>query len=191
MRSTALVIFLFLFASGAAAQACSLTALKENFEKLVVEKSCAFSKGGRKKYDTFSGEPVIDLGNGHIAQKLITGTNCMSRLNLFVSDCSTGQGIVVFGKRVGPVKKSDESGHKTVSSAQGPDATIDLLQEPLGPLGLNSQTTLLDVRRTSIEHNYRAETNLRWFFSRHETRKRIDYTCGCKLYYPDSPGAKL
>lgn len=94
-------------------------------------------------------------------------------------NCSDGTGIVVDGL------------HYASEIAGYTPSSIDLIQKPLGAIELTSETTVSNVEEVATDNWYTFTKEIRDFFARTKDHKRVDYTCGCKLYYPDSPGAKL
>ncbi len=106
-------------------------------------------------------------------------------------DCSIADGIVIGGQLVGSETKIGADGQKVVSHPIGIHESIELIQQPLGPIGLDEQTTLSELQNIAKNQGYRSTSSLDAFFGRTAVQKKVDYTCGCKLYYPDSPGAKL
>ena len=199
MRDVAPTLALVLMSvSASSSAACTVTPANDGRKKLTVEADCAFKNAGYNRHYIFEGDPVVDFGNGRVGQRFISGGQCLTRRNLFLMDCSTGDAIVIGGKRVGEVKvdnesESPETGQKIVTSQPDQQASNDLILEPLGPVRIDARTTVADVMNMAKKYNYRATSNINHFVREHARYKRrdFDYTCGCKLYYPDSPGAKL
>ncbi|WP_299986858.1 hypothetical protein [uncultured Ruegeria sp.] len=161
------------------AVACESAPQNHGFKLKKVLPDCSFEHSGRGKWNYFGGNAVVDIGNGRIGQRIKSGQGCSPRDALFFQDCTTGESIVIEGKYF----NSGIAGHVPTS--------IDLIQKPDGPIGLTSATTVPELEQIPVEHRYSFTKDVQEFFGRTEDHKRIDYTCGCKLYYPDSPGAKL
>ncbi len=192
MRSNSTILLtLVACLTGNAALACSPAPANEGWKFKSVYPDSSFDKAGRGKWNSFRGQPVVDLGNGRIGQRLSSGDACRSQQNLFFMDCSSAEGIVIGGQLVGSETIVGADGKKVVSLPIGVHESIELIQRPLGPIDLSEQTTVPELQSIVKNHRYRSTTSLDTFFGRTVDQKKVDYTCGCKLYYPDSPGAKL
>ncbi|WP_282119189.1 hypothetical protein [Ruegeria atlantica] len=199
MRGFSLTIAIVVLSmNSGSALACTVTAVNEGWKKLEVETSCAFKNAGHGRHYSFSGEPVVDFGNGRVGQRLISGDLCHSRQNLYFPDCSLGESIIITGKRIGPLKtdgeiETENSGPKTLSAPNSTKVSHELTLEPLGPVRISAQTTVTEVLDIATKNNYRATFLISEFFQAFAptTHRHLDSACGCKLYYPDSPGAKL
>ncbi|UUV05017.1 hypothetical protein [Ruegeria sp. YS9] len=161
------------------AMACESAPQNEGFKIKKVLPDCSFRNGGRGQFAIFGGKPVVDIGNGRVGQRIHSGEGCSPDESLFFMNCADGTGIVVEGL------------HYSSEIAGYAPSSIDLIQKPLGAIGLTSETTVSNVEEVATKNRYTFTKEVRDFFGRSENHKRIDYTCGCKLYYPDSPGAKL
>lgn len=159
---------------------CESAPSTEGWKRMSVGDDCSFQNGGRTKFGFYSGQAVVDIGGGRIGQRLTTGDACTPREYLFFMNCGSGEGIVIVGQY-----DDREPGIVGMSSY-----SIDLIQKPIGPIGLTSRSTVQELGEIAVSNHYQYTVDLSEFFSRSESRKRIDYSCGCNLYYPDTPGAK-
>ncbi|SFJ27980.1 hypothetical protein [Jannaschia pohangensis] len=143
-----------------------------------VTAQCAFTNGGGS--DNLSGGDAVDLGNGRVAQSLL-----YNNVAVLVSDCQSREATMFYA----PVDESKgpftTCGPTDFLTTLGPDAIVDLsagatlteLVEIVTPAGLRETDPI------------RALNTAPW--GKPVPRKdRIDLLCGCKLFYPDSPGAR-
>jgi len=143
-----------------------------------VTAQCAFSKGGVN--DDLRGDDAVDLGGGRVAQNLF-----YNNFAVLVSDCESREATMFYA----PVDESkgpfSTCGPDDFLPTLGPDAIVDLaagatlteLVEIVKPAGLREADPI------------RALNTAPW--GKAVPRKdRIDLLCGCKVFYPDSPGAR-
>lgn len=62
---------------------------------------------------------------------------------------------------------------------------------PAGPIDVNGATSLADLEQQVEANGFSLDETFVDALGSDGSEDRIDLTCGCKLYYPDSPGAKL
>ena len=137
---------------------------------------CSFDEIGG--FHTMSGGPAHDLGEGRVWQDLGTPWEAI------VSDCNTRQSIILSS----PIRKEQD--------VCGPvDRYAGPLAGPGGYLTLREGKTLSEL--AAIAGTIGARVTLdasvlnRDPWGKKVPRKRfVNLFCGCKLYYPDSPGAK-
>lgn len=161
--------------------ACTSFPSSKLFTFKSVAKDCSFKNAGRGASAHADGDPVVDMGNGMVRQDVTIGSDaCNSHETLVVIDCPSGQGVLVDGKATldGPV----------IAGAWHTD--VENILKPRGPIDLSSESTIDGLRKIAQDSGLDASTDLRAFYRKNSSMKRIDYRCGCKLYYPNSRGAK-
>lgn len=148
-----------------------------------VSEDCSFSRAGDGWADTLSGTKATDNGVGRVGQRWISG-GCGNYESIVIADCNSREIIRVSGLCT-PRHKDDEGIKlsRFVTSAT-------LLFPPHGELRLNSKTVFGDVVRMSQDNGYKYTTAVSEQIAAMRRRNRIDPFCGCKIFYPDSAGAK-
>ena len=127
-----------------------------------------------------SGEKVIDVGGGHVAQKLSFPDECGGIEKLLYTDCNTGAAIKVDGitnPDLGPI----------VNDWQ----LISYIQYPNGPIALRAVTSVADVEAVAKAHSFDYTLDVMAAVNRLVPYQRYDPFIGCKIFYPDSAGAKM
>jgi hypothetical protein len=177
------------------------------------EKTCSFGGFGLDR--NYSGKNALDIGGGRIGQLIVANESCPYLEKVLFVDCNTGESVTVDGVIEPDLqRKLDQSGAKIL----GGDYLIKYLQPPTGPLALTSETTVEAVIEVSEREGFGFSTEVLRDFETHNQAvlehnkiaagygeplaKRIvsrarrpsahqpfDTHCGCKLFYPDSPGA--
>ncbi len=143
---------------------------------------CSFANAGEGRFGHGSGAAVVDLGASKVGQKLSFGRDgCNIDEVLLFADCSSGEMIQIGGIRL----------DTDVDVAGAYYTHIRNIQQPIGPIGLTEQTTVGQLIAISEKHDFRYTTDIDAVVNSLKRRNRYDPSCGCKLYYPDSPGAKL
>jgi hypothetical protein len=144
---------------------------------LTTGEHCSFENAGSVT-DPISGGPVIEIGGGKIGQAISINTACHGYLEelLFV-DCAEAVAVVL----------------APMSNPYAANAyrTISEMQFPTGPIHLTKSMTVAKLIKTAMAYDIGVEDDLSGWLSRVNPQRRFDYLCGCKLYYPDSAGAKL
>lgn len=183
MRTTHLVSLATALASvGGGAIACQLwpplgqASYRRSSPPIEVSADCSFEHAGLQ--NEHAGGPANDLGNGRISQ------NLGSEYEVMVADCETKQAILL------------SSPTKVVNDVCGPtDVWLGPVSGPKGYLTLKEGETLEDLVRIakarSVKVNVDAGSiNIDPWGDVVRRREFVNLFCGCKLYYPDSPGAK-
>ncbi len=195
-----------------AALACS-DVLVVSGKRSQSEKTCSFRGFGLDR--NYSGKNALDIGGGRIGQLIVAKESCPYLEKVLFVDCNTGESVTVDGVIEPELqRKLDQSG----AIMLGGDYLIKYLQPPIGPLALTSETTAEAVIEVAEREGFGFSTEvLRDFETHNQTvlehnkvgaeygdplSKRIvsrarrpsahqpfDTHCGCKLFYPDSPGA--
>lgn len=124
-----------------------------------------------------SGGPVVDVGNGRIAQKVTASAMCGPREALLFVDCTTGQSVLIYGKYA----PDDEGGFN--------GSFIKFIQKPYGPIRITPQSEVDELINTAKTNDLGVEEDAKTFLEGERKRDRYDFACGCKLYYPDSVAA--
>ncbi|MFK7751997.1 MAG: hypothetical protein AB8B51_05565 [Sedimentitalea sp.] len=147
-----------------------------------VAADCSFRQGQYGFVGPFEGGKVVDIGNGKIGQRLSnfhdSGLCGIENQQLFLMDCMTGADIVFEGAP----RNGDAANFGTDVAA---------IQHPKGPLTISPNMTFEKLAGTARRANIAFETGS--IRARAKAIKRInqfDPACGCKLFYPDSVGAK-
>ncbi|CAN1566784.1 hypothetical protein MCELHM10_02954 [Paracoccaceae bacterium] len=125
-----------------------------------------------------SGGPAVDVGNGRIAQKIVSSEVCFPFEHLLVVDCNSGESTLILGAPKPEAEGSYLGG-----------AYIEYIQPPNGPISLGPQTTVDALIATARSNELEVVEDARTFLEGTRKRDRYDIGCGCDLYYPQSPGA--
>ena len=135
--------------------------------------------------DVLKGGPARDRGNGRIGQRLFS-TMCGEFERLLFVDCTTGQATIIDGS-VDPALPEDDRGY-------GVPELIKYIQPPYGPIEIGPQSTVDGVTKIAKSAGLSVWAVDRILGSEAGPYRSVDdqydYTCGCKLFYPDSVGAK-
>ncbi len=137
-----------------------------------VKTGAAMALGGSRFYQ------VIDHGEGQV-------------IDVIVGDCASREVIRVFSFEEWSIEKLDSAcnlvGREPVS-----------LLEPNGPFSLTEGSTIAELKThlSAYSDQVTIDENLEPLLlddlgKKVPKKDRFDPLCGCKLYYPDSPGAKL
>lgn len=135
--------------------------------------------------DRLHGAPARDRGNGRIGQRLFNNM-CGEFERLLFVDCTTGQATIIDGS-YDPALPEDGRGI-------GVPQLIKYIQPPYGPIEIGPQSTMDGVTKIAKSAGLSV-----WDVDRilgtgtnpyRSVDDQYDYTCGCKLFYPDSVGAK-
>lgn len=148
---------------------------------------CSFRNGGI--FDTISGGPAKRLGNGRFYQHLTVSQVPGVSPDILVVDCDRREAIRLFARFVRNARYQKD----TCGAEYGDQYPI---LAPQGPLTLLEGATLDDLAAIA-EASGTVESDTELFvlttaypLSQLPRKDRIDLLCGCKLYYPDSSGAK-
>ena len=134
--------------------------------------------------DYYKLRPAVNLGNGRVYQIRETiSEGDQSSSSLFVTDCNAR--LVTY--LVGPVIGSDETGCGTFyehGDLIGPDGIVNLLEGrdlyELEAIVVAAGGSVRDPNEVFNETDWGAPV---W------RKERVSFSCGCRLFYPDSPGA--
>ncbi len=147
-------------------------------EPLSIGERCEFENAGSWK-SPLEGGPLIGFAGSLVAQR-ITDLTCGATQVLWVADCETGEALVFFGQLCGGPDITVPN--STVSCFDGPDGLLEMSQS--SSLSQLREAARRNDIRTKSEHISDRLNGLPF-------NRRPSPNCGCKLYYPDSPGAKL
>ena len=128
--------------------------------------------------DSRSGGPVMDVGNGRIAQKVVASEVCSPIETLLFVDCTTGQSVLIYGEPEPNVEGGSLNGR-----------FIKFIQKPYGPISITPQSEVDELINTAKTNDLRVIEDAKTFLEGKRKRDRYDFACGCKLYYPDSIAA--
>ncbi|MES2433883.1 MAG: hypothetical protein V4586_08680 [Pseudomonadota bacterium] len=160
--------------------ACDVSVPLFNFDrKIAIEANGSFSYAADADgIGIDRGMPVMDVGNGRVGQRIFT-MGCFQSETLLFVDCNTKEMIEVEG--VEPKSEVDTYGMS--------DRLIDLIQYPKGPIRV-SKMTVGQVAAVAQKHGYTFTVNVMEKLEKMRKKNRYDPFMGCKIYYPDSEGAK-
>ena len=178
-RVLGLAIALIALQGGMADASCSL-APKTLFgllaNKRVKQKpDCSYVNGGY--YDGESGEAAIDLGNGRVMQRVVPPGPMISE-RVILLDCASGDSLVVHGK-ADPDRET----------SCGSSFEVRRYEKPDGPLDYGAGADLSELERVARRYEVVVYGNAEAQNDDELLRDRVDYFCGCRLFYPGSPGA--
>lgn len=140
---------------------------------------CEYSNAGRDDYyDGYAGRPVIDLGGGKIAQVRSFNGSCTAHEELIVADCNAAQVITIAG--VAPPDRRENLSESTFVK--------HLQRYGGGPIALSAATTVPELAAMSRRAGFTLTLDPMGL-SDQGPGNRVNPFCGCKRYYPDSPGA--
>jgi hypothetical protein len=138
---------------------------------------CAFSEGGQAYMAFFDGSAAKDMGNGLIYQTYSQASQCPGTSEtLVVVDCNTREMVEILGEEY---PAADGFGH----SVKG-------ILAPNGAIRLNRRTTIAKLMATAERKGYEHWQDVLGRRDWLKARNRPDPYCGCRLFYPDSAGAK-
>ncbi|MEJ1991995.1 MAG: hypothetical protein P8X50_09870 [Maritimibacter sp.] len=140
--------------------------------------NCAFQNGGLD--DLFSAGPAEDMGNGRVVQMI-------DESRALVIDCNGRELIEIAGPLVANTSE--------FISCCDPMEVNAAVRKPAGPLTLKEGDTLDGLRAAARAVNAPIDEDIAWLFhdrygKPYRQKDRVDTLCGCKLFYPDSPGGK-
>ena len=124
---------------------------------------------------TITGKPARNIGGGRIGQRIIVDGGCGKTEDVVFYDCNSGEGLWIAGRDYG----DDLSG--------GRDA--DALFPPQGALVLSPTTSIADLAAIADREGYTHRRDLAVFLTEFFGKDIPDPACGCRVLYPDSPGA--
>ncbi len=139
---------------------------------------CEFENAGSWK-SPVEGGPVIAFSDSLIAQP-ITDLTCGAINDLWIADCATGDAVTFHGNLCGGAALTIP--YTSIGCFDGPDGLLEMTQSStLSQLTASAEKNGITAKVEKIEDHLDDLPRSR----------RPEPTCGCKLYYPDSPGAKL
>ncbi len=152
--------------------ACSIPVPKENLPTSKLG-NCSFENAG--PMDSKWGREARQHRSGLVSQIVSDG----GYFRLMVSDCSNGEIKVIWAK-VDP-------------KINGCGGTFDMANHlsPTGPIDIDGAMSVADLLQQVEASGFSIDDHFIGVLEIYASEDRIDVTCGCKLYYPDSPGAKL
>jgi hypothetical protein len=156
--------------------------------RISVKPDCSFQDTFVERYgasadftvNSRSGGPARDIGNGRIGQKIVPSEMCGPSEALLFLDCTTGETIAIRGVPSPLYEDSSLAG-----------SFIEFIQAPYGPIRLNAQSTVAELKETAKANDLDVIEDAPDLLAGTRKRDRYDAYCGCKLYYPDSAGAKI
>ncbi len=153
-----------------------------------VDKTCGFKNAGRGKWGHGFGTGAVDLGNGLVSQEITFGPHgCTSISFLSVMDCNAGKGIALSGAEF--PQKPTKGLHMVAAGAYR--EKVENILVPKGYLDLSKVSNLQNLKSLAAKNEIEMTEDMNALYRENPEMKRYRYSCGCKLHYPDSPGAKL
>jgi hypothetical protein len=145
---------------------------------LSVGDQCDFANAGGWRW-TAKGGPITAFGDSLVAQK-VTTLSCARDEEIWVADCQTGEVVTFLGTLCrGP-------------ASTAPYSTVRCFDGVGGLLKMSQSSTLSQLVKAAEESEITMKTGtISDQFGDFPFNRRPNPACGCKLYYPDSPGAKL
>ncbi len=138
-------------------------------------------KGEAGKYyaSRVSGGAVKDLGEGRVGQKLSENYDgCSYSEELLFVDCNALEGLMLDGQSI----DSKIGGMSANSIAE--------IQYPKGPIRFGKGYTVERVAAVASKHKIRFTRNLYDHYETMAKKMRYNPYQGCRIFYPDSPGAQ-
>jgi len=158
---------------GGEARACSIlppTAADYLANKRVKQKAdCSFVNSGL--YDTRSGEAARDLGRSRVMQRITSD-------NVVLTDCAVKSIVVVMGKA-----------DPALETSCGPVFELQRFEVPNGPVDYTLGADLQQFSAILTRQGF-VVANPPTLNVGERPKDIVDYFCGCKLFYPDSAGAR-
>jgi hypothetical protein len=153
-----------------------------NSKPVNVAQDCSMTNIGVGDFDKLS--PAVNIGNGRVYQtRESISEGDQYPTSLFVTDCNAR--AVTYLR--GPVIGSDELTCGTFlyhGDLIGPDGIVTLLEGrdlyELEAIVVAAGGSVLDPNEVFNETDWGTPV---W------RKERVSFTCGCRLFYPDSPGA--
>jgi hypothetical protein len=136
------------------------------------------SINGRFLWGEVGGNPIVDIGNGRVGQKLFAYGACLQVEKLLFVDCSNDVLVLFYGEG------SDGLGGGWLSS-------ISAIQAPDGPIRLSATSTVEQLEGVAKANKISFTRDLIKIVDASKERNRFDPWNGCKIFYPDSLGAKM
>jgi hypothetical protein len=144
---------------------------------VIVGSQCEFTNGGI--YDGLSGDVAEDLGNGRVMQRLGSDNN-----SVLVVDCNAMEATILIGNPVPDAVSDTCGGYAEYLDVTGPNAIASLkagsdlaeLVQIFAAAGASEASPTAVLNKDPWGRNV-------------PVRDRIDLTCGCRLFYPDTQGA--
>ena len=168
-----------------ASYSCEVATIPQRDLRTKQNPDCSFVGAGQN--DWISGYSARDIGNGKVAFRLADDSSCGPQEKLVFVDCDTAQSIAIRGAMDPKMAALLKPG---VVELLGVDERIKFIQPPFGPIRVTEASTVASLAKTASRANYKSLTDLPEWISSFKRRDRFDLFCGCKVYYPDSEGAK-
>lgn len=143
-------------------------------------------ENGKYLVVSYVGQAVVDVGGGRVGQVVsgLPDAFCPNDERLLFIDCTTSEAILLDGRS----RKIPESMERLLMGAGPP--TVRQIQPPYGPIGLTKDITVGEVAAIATKHEIGFTRDLEVMSANVIKRMRYNPYQGCKIFYPDSPGAK-
>jgi hypothetical protein len=130
-------------------------------------------------YTSVSGNAPLDIGGGKFEQKIKYSLAWSTREAVLVVDCSSLETILIKGA----------FDPEAASYGGGPPLTTRMLYPPHGKIRLTETVTIAQLAATSESEGYQYVTDARKPLFLEKKQNAYNPFTGCKVLYPDSPGA--
>lgn len=162
-------------------QACSMD--KPEFwrdKPIKINSDGSFEEAGDDFYASLSGKAPVDIGGGKIGQRIVVGGFCSYGERLLVVDCISLEAIVIYGR--------DDPDDPGIGGGMPPDK-LAMVYPPHGKIRLTKSVTIAELAAISKAEGYHYDADPRKTFASVKKKNRYNPFTGCKVLYPDSPGA--
>ena len=168
--------------SGVPLQACSMVEEPEFWRDKPIKmfSDGSFEEAGDTFYGDIAGKAPVDIGEGKVGQRIVDGGFCTFGERLLVVDCFSLETIVIYGRR-----DPDDPG----IGGGMPTYELAMLYPPHGKIRLTKSVTIAQLAATSEAEGYQYETDARKTFTAEKKKNTYNPFTGCKVLYPESPGA--
>ncbi len=131
-------------------------------------------------YTSLSGNAPLDIGGGKFEQKITYSAVCTTNEAVLVVDCNSLETILIKGA-FDPEAPEYHGGM--------PPGTARMLYPPHGEIRLTETVTIAQLIATSEAEGYQYVTDARKALFLEKKQNAYNPFTGCKVLYPDSPGA--
>jgi hypothetical protein len=158
--------------------------------RIKVSSDCSFVNGGTfDNHEIVRGLPAEDIGNGRISQIFETVRTCGRQETLLFAECNTREAVLINGAAKGGEQTADGL-VLPMPVAGAHEATVYAILAPNGEVRIGPQATVTSVTSDAEREGVVIHRDLNLYLSNMRPRNRFDPLCGCKIYYPDSAGAR-
>ena len=121
------------------------------------------------------GAAAVNMGGGLIGQRIVKRLGCGWDEEIWIVDCKSGEMIGIMGVPVPEL---------------GMTRRADLLYPPAGNLRLSTTDTVPDIAAMATRAGYDHWTDFSERLAQISGQNPPNPTCGCRVFYPQSEGAR-